>query len=157
MEIDTIKVAKARKYLSVRRHFPRSRTALHVLVVHHGSNISTCSPRISFTRLVIILWFLGKKFLLSCFVNTFYLILCTLICAIILSINIQVVLNNVRRPFEDDLQFFGIYVGQLQIICKFSVNALLLETSLQSNEKLFNFVFEILAENLKNIQTNSEA
>ena len=67
--------------------------ALQVLVVHHGSNISTCSRRISFTRLVIIPWYQGKKFLLSCFVNNFYLILCTLIGAIILSINIQVGLD----------------------------------------------------------------
>ena len=81
-----------------------------MLVVGHGSNISTCSCRISFTRLVIILWCQGNlKFLLSCFANNFSLyVLCSLIGAIILSINIQVGLNMHlyddiggmhRRPF----------------------------------------------------------
>ena len=64
-----------------------------MLVVHHGSNISTCSRRISFTRLVIIPWCQGKKFLVSCFAKNYLLMLCTLIGAIILSINIQVGLN----------------------------------------------------------------
>ena len=32
-----------------------------MLVVHHGSNISTCCRRISFTRLVIIPWCQGGK------------------------------------------------------------------------------------------------
>ena len=35
----------------------------------------------------------GKKFLLSCFVNNYLLMLCTLIGAVILFINIQVGLN----------------------------------------------------------------
>ena len=64
-----------------------------MLVVHHGSNISTCSRRIRFTRLVIILWCQEKKFRLSCFVNNFLLMLCTMIGAIILSKSIHVGLN----------------------------------------------------------------
>ena len=64
-----------------------------MLVVHHASNISTCSRRISFTRLVIIpLGARGKSF--GCHVcKQFLLMLYTLIGAIILSINIQVGLN----------------------------------------------------------------
>ena len=42
-----------------------------MLVVHHGSSISTCSCRISFTRLVIILWCHWKKFRLSCLQTIF--------------------------------------------------------------------------------------
>ena len=58
-EFYKIKVAKARKISSVKRHFPRlfigvAYSVLQMLAVHHGSNISTCSRRISFTRLVII-------------------------------------------------------------------------------------------------------
>ena len=36
-------------------------SALQMLVVHHGSNISTCSRRISFTRLIIIPLVPGEK------------------------------------------------------------------------------------------------
>ena len=65
-----------------------------MLVVHHGSNI-----RINFTRLVIIpLGARGKSF--CCHVcKQFLLMLCTMIGAIILSINIQVGLNT--YPFDD--------------------------------------------------------
>ena len=63
-----------------------------MLVVHHGSNISTCS-RISFTRLVIIPLVPGEKVSAVMFCKQFYLMLGTLIGAIILSINIQVGLN----------------------------------------------------------------
>ena len=51
----------------------RASSVLQVLVVHHGSNISTCSRLISFTRLVIIPWCHGKNFRLSYFVNNFCL------------------------------------------------------------------------------------
>ena len=80
-------------------------SALHVLVVQHGSKVSTCSRQINFytytsfihwrdiTRLVIIPWCQGKKFSAVFFVDNFYLMLCTLIGSIILSTNIQVGLN----------------------------------------------------------------
>ena len=63
-----------------------------MLVVHHENNIYTCSRWISFTRLVIILW-CRKKVSAVMFCKQFLLMLCTLIGAIILSINIQVGLN----------------------------------------------------------------
>ena len=61
-------------------------------------HLSTCSRQISFTRLVIIPWCQGKSF--CCHVcKLFLLMLCTLIGAIILSINIQVGLN--MHPYDD--------------------------------------------------------
>ena len=95
---DKLKVAKARKISSVKRHFP----GLFIGVAQQCSSGARCPPwqqhlyllppnkfyQVSYYPVVP-----GEKVSAVMFVNNFQLMLCTLIGAIILSINIQVGLN----------------------------------------------------------------